>query len=157
MLSKIIAKYVLQGLWLLTFLIATNLSAQNPVKWDYSAKKLNATSYEIHLTATIKNGWHLYSHDQPDGAISLPTTISFPANPIVTLDGGVKEFGNLEKHKDEMLGIIQNQYSGTVDFVQKINLKSKDAKTNLKGTISFQACTDHECLKPVTIDFTVPL
>ena len=50
-------------------------------------------TYEIHMTATIQTGWHLYSQTQPEDAIAIPTGIKFTSNPLVTAEGPVKEVG----------------------------------------------------------------
>lgn len=58
------------------FLFTVNQSiaqAPNPVQWTYTAKKIADKTYEIHLTATIQNTWHLYSQTQPADAIIEPT------------------------------------------------------------------------------------
>jgi len=43
------------------------LHAQNPVSWSFSSKKLSDKAFEVHLTANIQLGWHLYSQDQTLG------------------------------------------------------------------------------------------
>jgi thiol:disulfide interchange protein DsbD len=130
--------------------------AQNPVSWTFSSKKINANQYEIQMTATIQKGWHLYSQSQPGDAIAQPTSISFNRNPLVSMEGKIKEVGTLEKIKDEVLDVSANQYSNRVVFVQRVKKKAK-ANTNLTGNLSFQTCNDEKCLPPKTIPFTVAL
>lgn len=125
-----------------------------PVKWSFTAKKIDAKNYEIHLFANIQNGWHLYSQSQPADAVNMPTTISFSANPMISLDGKAKEIGKMELFKDKRLGISANQYTGQVEFVQKIKLKAP-IKTNITGTVEFQTCDDKKCLPPQKVPFTV--
>lgn len=133
------------------------LQAQvNPVSWSYSAKKLADKTYEIHLTASIQSGWHLYSQSQPEDAIAEPTSFVFNGNPLVVLDGKIKEVGEVEKFHDKTLDVSANQYSGTVDFVQVVKLKAS-ARTNLTGKLTFQTCDDKKCLPPKTVNFTVPI
>lgn len=141
---------------LLTVLSSGIASAQalNPVSWSFSSKKINDNVYEIHMTATIQEGWHLYSQSQPKDAIAQPTSFSFNKNPLVELDGKVKEFGKLEKYKDEELDISANQYSNKVVFVQKVKLKGK-AKTNMTGKLTFQTCDDKKCLPAKTVAISV--
>ena len=88
------------GLLSLFFLFMMTVSAQHPVSWNFSAKKLNAGSYEIHMTATMQDGWHLYSQDQPEDAIAMPTTFTINNNPLISLNGKIKEIGKMEKYKD---------------------------------------------------------
>lgn len=127
----------------------------SPIHWTYDSKKVSDKTYEVHITAVIDNGWHVYSQMQPKEAIAIPTSIKFAKNPSLSFVGKLKEKGNLERHTETTLGIIQNQYSEKVDFIQLINLIGKAKKVS--GTIEFQTCTDEMCLPPKTINFSIKL
>jgi hypothetical protein len=141
-----------------SFFCATVLYAQNlnPVSWSFISKKINEKEYEVQLTATLQKGWHVYSQQQPKDAIAIPTSFSFNKNPLVDLDGKVKEVGKLEKFNDPVLDVSAFQYSNKVVFVQKVKLKGK-VKTKLTGKLEFQACTDEKCLPPKSVDFAIPI
>ena len=126
----------------------------NPVTWSFSSTKVADKTYEIHMKATIQDGWHLYSQKQPDDAIAIPTAFTVRANPLFKPDGKIKEVGKMEFMKDAQLGVSANQYSNTVDFVQKIKLKS-NVKTNFNGSVEYQTCDDEKCLPPKTVNFSV--
>lgn len=128
----------------------------SPVLWTYTAQKTGDKTYELHITATIQKTWHLYSQNQPSDAIINPTQIKFKANPLIILDGKVKELGQLEKYRDDQLKISANQYSDKVDFVQKIKLK-RATKTKVVGSVEFQTCDDKKCLPPKKLNFTIDL
>jgi hypothetical protein len=128
----------------------------SPVSWTFASKKISDNVYEVQLVATIQPGWHLYSQSQPGKAIAQPTTFNFSKNPLVDLDGKVKEIGKLEKYKDKELDIEANQYSNKVTFVQKVKVKGK-VKTNVSGKLEFQTCDDKKCLPPKTVNFSVAL
>jgi Disulphide bond corrector protein DsbC len=128
----------------------------NPVSWNFTSKKVDDKTYEIHMIATIQDGWHLYSQQQPDDAIAMPTTFTINSNPLVKLDGKIKELGKMEKFTDKKLGLSANQYSKKVTFVQQVKLKG-NAKTNFTGNVEFQTCDDKKCLPPKTINFNVTL
>jgi hypothetical protein len=137
--------------------IATMAKAQlNPVTWVFSAKKIGDKQYEVTAKATIQNKWHLYSQTQPADAVADPTSFKFKPNPLISLDGKVKEIGKLEKFTDTKLGLSANQYSGTVSFTQKVKLRGK-ARTSVSGSVTFQTCDDSKCLPPKTLDFNVAL
>ncbi len=139
------------------FLFATMaVSAQNPVTWTFTSKKLSNGNYEIHMTATIEKGWHLYSQTQPEDAIAIPTTFAVTSNPLIEVIGKIKEDGKMEKFHDSQLDISANQYSKTVNFVQTIKLKGK-AKTSFSGSVEYQTCDDKKCLPPKTVNFKVAL
>lgn len=139
------------------FLAVSGLKAQqNPVSWAFSAKKIADKQYEIHMTATIQKGWHLYSQTQPEDAVAMPTGFKINNNPLLALDGKIKEDGKMEKFHDAKLELSANQYSNKVDFVQIVKLKA-NAKTNVTGTVEFQTCNDEKCLPPKKINFDVAL
>ena len=139
-----------------TFFIAGLALAQNPVSWSFSSKKINDKEYDIQMVATIQPGWHLYSQSQPGDAIAQPTTFVFNKNPLVELQGKVKEIGKIEKFVDKELGVSANQYSNQVVFVQRVKLKGK-AKTNVTGKLEFQTCNDEKCLPPKTVNLSIAL
>jgi thiol:disulfide interchange protein DsbD len=140
---------------LLVFL-AFGVKAQNPISWSFSAKKIADKTYEVHMVANIQQGWHLYSQNQPDDAIAIPTGFTLNNNPLITLDGKIKEVGSLEKFHDKKLEVSANQYSNKVDFVQIVKLKAR-AKTNLSGNVQYQTCNDERCLPPKTVNFSVSI
>ncbi|QNA45975.1 protein-disulfide reductase DsbD domain-containing protein [Lacibacter sediminis] len=128
---------------------------QNPVKWSYTLKKVNATTYEVHITATIEKGWHLYSQTTPEGG-PIPTTINFSKNPLVTLVGTAKEEGKLEQRHEKLFGVDVKQFSNTVKFVQAIKVKAK-VKTAVTGIVEFMVCNDSQCLPPTSNKFSLPI
>ncbi|HEX2536124.1 MAG TPA: protein-disulfide reductase DsbD domain-containing protein [Chitinophagaceae bacterium] len=138
------------------FFIGTAAFAQSPVTWTFSSKKTGDNQYEVYLTATIQSGWHLYSQVQPKDAIAIPTAFTFNKNPLLSLDGKVKEIGKLEKYHDKTLDVSANQYSQQVVFVQKVKVKGK-ARTNVAGKLEFQTCDDKKCLPPKTVNFSIAL
>jgi len=149
-------KKIVFGLFLMTGAAVAHAQVLNPVQWSFTSKKTGEKTYEIHLTANIQSGWHLYSQTQPADAINIPTEILFNANPLVSLDGTAKETGKMEVYKDKRLGISANQYRDQVDFVQKIKLRV-NAKTNISGTVEYQTCDDKKCLPPKKMTFNLAL
>ena len=146
-------KYICLISFIFTALIT---QAQSPVNWSFTSKKLSDKTYEVHLTANIQSGWHLYSQTQPDDALAIPTNFTLNNNPLLKLDGKIKEIGTMEKFKDKILGVSAHQYSNKVDFVQVVKLKS-NAKTNISGSVEFQTCDDKKCLPPKTVNFNIAL
>ncbi|HYH14346.1 MAG TPA: protein-disulfide reductase DsbD domain-containing protein [Flavisolibacter sp.] len=138
------------------FMLGNVAFAQSPVSWAFTSKKISDQVYEIHMTATIQPGWHLYSQKQPEDAIAQPTSFVFNKNPLLSFDGNVKEIGKLEKYRDDKLDVSANQYSNKVNFIQTVKLKGK-AKTAVTGKLEFQTCDDEKCLPPKTQNFTIAL
>jgi DsbC/DsbD-like thiol-disulfide interchange protein len=139
------------------FCIGGSLCAQveQPVTWSFASKKLNATTFEIRLTAQIESGWHIYSQSTPAGG-PVPTEIRFAKNPLVALPEKVKEVGKLEQKHEPLFGVDVKQYSKTVVFVQKVSVKGK-AKTSLNGVIEYMTCNEEQCLPPAEQKFTIAL
>lgn len=131
-------------------------SAQDPVKWTFTSKKLANGNYEVHMIATLDKGWHIYSQTQPEDAIAQPTTFTITSNPLIEVVGKIREDGKMEKFRDNELDLSANQYSKTVSFVQTVKLKGK-AKTNFTGSVEYQTCDDKKCLPPKTVNFKVAL
>lgn len=128
---------------------------KNPVKWSFSSKKIDATTYEVSMTATIERGWHIYSQTTPDGG-PVPTSLEFTKNPLVSLQGAAKETGKLEQRHEELFGVDVKQYSNKVDFVQTVKVKA-NVKTTLNGAVEFMTCNDKECLPPTKQTFSIAL
>lgn len=141
---------------IVSLITVTGLAQLNPVTWSFSAIKTSDKMYEIHMKATIQDGWHLYSQKQPADAIANPTAFVVNPNPLFNLEGKIKEIGKMEIMNDKELGVSANQYSKAVDFVQKIKLKS-NVKTNFTGTVEYQTCDDKKCLPPKKVNFSVAI
>ncbi len=145
-------------IFLFTIIItSTTLFAQiqNPVKWAYSSKKISAGKYEVHLTANIDNGWHIYSQTTPEGG-PVPTAINFTKNPLLTTSGIAKEEGKMESSHDKIFDVDVKQFSNKVDFVQTVTVKA-NIKTKAAGTIKYMVCNDQQCLPPKTINFSISI
>ena len=127
----------------------------NPVDWTITSKKINDKIYEVHLIATINKGWHIYSQTTPEGG-PVPTSITFTKNPLLDLEGKVKESGKLEQRHEEIFGVDVKQFSDKVEFIQVIKLKSR-VKTSAKISVEYMVCNDRQCLPPVTKNFSIAL
>jgi len=140
---------------LVAFATLSHAQVENPVKWSFTAKKIKANTYEIHLTANVEEDWHIYSQTTPDGG-PVATSISFTKNPLLALEGNVNEVGKLEEHMEPLFGVQVKQFSNKVDFVQKVTLKAA-AKTAISGSVQFMVCNEKECMPPATVSFTLQL
>jgi thiol:disulfide interchange protein DsbD len=110
----------------------------------------------VHLTASIDPGWHIYAHVQPKSAISVPTNITFTRSPLLIIVGAVAEKGTKETQTIKEAGIEQYMYTKTVDFVQVVKTKAA-VKTTLTGIITYQVCSNEECLPPATAPFSISI
>jgi DsbC/DsbD-like thiol-disulfide interchange protein len=128
---------------------------QNPVSWNYEAIKKSTDTYEIVLTATVEEPWHIYSQNTGKGG-PIPTAVVFKPNPLVTKNGKVKELGKLEKVFDKNFNTDVLYFSDKVKFVQLVKVKG-GIKTNLSGTIEYMVCDESQCLPPVKKSFDLKL
>ncbi|MFL5772621.1 MAG: protein-disulfide reductase DsbD domain-containing protein [Flavisolibacter sp.] len=142
---------------LLTCTISINCLAQtdDPVKWEFSSKKINPNTFEIHLKAKVEDEWHIYSQTTPDGG-PVATNITFTKNPLLTLKGDVREVGKLEQHFEKLFGVEVKQFSEKVEFIQTVIIKP-GIKTSILGTVQYMTCNDEQCMPPKKVNFTIAL
>lgn len=146
-------KHLFTILSVLCITLVASAQSSKQVKWSISSKKIADKKYEIHMTATINSGWHMYAQEVGvEGP--LPTVFSFTKNPLVNMENKTKEVGKMIKVKEEVWGGIVNYYEKTVDFVQVVTLKG-NVKTNLNGKVVFMVCNDRECLPPGEVEINV--
>jgi Disulphide bond corrector protein DsbC len=135
--------------------IALFAQKENPVKWAFSSKKINATTYEIRLSATLAPKWHIYSQTT-EGDGPVPTSIVFDKNPLVKSEGAIAEQGKLKKEYNKFFGANVSSYDNRVEFVQRVTKKAL-VNTIYKGKITYMVCDDEKCLPPTTLPFSVAL
>jgi thiol:disulfide interchange protein DsbD len=133
--------------------IVTRAQSDKMVRWSYSINKISDKTYEVHMTANIIGEYHMYAQDVGvEGPV--PTTFTFTKNPLITLNGNVKEIGKrVKKYESSWSGNV-NYYEKTVDFVQVVKLKA-NVKTNLSGKVEFMVCDDKKCLPPGDVEIKV--
>ena len=129
--------------------------AQQKVSWAYTAKKLAANKYEIHITATPPPGWHIYSQLTPEGG-PVPTTFKFNKNALVAVNGKVNEKGKVISYFDNNFKVNVKYFEGKADFVQVVTIKGK-IKTNISGEVESMICNDRTCMPPTIEKFNVAL
>lgn len=147
-------KVIFSVLAVMTGLVAF-AQRQNPVSWDFEAKKKSAGVYEIILTANVEHPWHIYSQNTGKGG-PVPTSIVFKPNPLVSKQGSAKEVGKLEKVFDKNFNTNVLYFSDKVQFIQTVKVKG-NIKTNLSGTVEYMVCDDSQCLPPAKKTFDLKL
>jgi thiol:disulfide interchange protein DsbD len=147
-------RFALAGICLTSF---TNSMGQikNPVRWTFQAKKVNATTFDVQLTATIDPGWHIYTIDHK-GETGLPTAVNFKNNPLASVSGNLKVIGKPVEAVDPSSGEKERFYERTITLVQTVKLKSA-VKTTYSGTVEYMACDSKQCLAPTEKEFTISL
>ena len=104
----------------------------------------------IEVTAQIAKGWHIYSVNQPDGAI--PTKISLGENEVATLGGKFAPDQPPKKIDDDVLETVLEEHFGTVTFTAPVRFSAQADPADLKIPVRFyyQACAN-SCLPPKTV------
>ena len=137
-------------LWVALFALIAQGQMVNPVHFTSKLKMLKDGEAEIVFSATIDNGWHVYSTDMGnDGPISA----SFN---VVKMDGAekvgkLKPRGNVIKQYDKMFGMELRFFEKKAEFVQRIRFTKP--KYAIDCYLEFGACNDEMCLPPTEVAF----
>ena len=107
------------------------------------------------VTATLPKPWHIYSQFTGEGG-PVATNFTFSKNPLVTLNGSVKEVGKLKEQFDKLFDTKVKYFGEKVQFVQGVKVKG-NVKTNIIVTVEYMTCDDSQCLPPTKKTFTVSL
>ena len=141
---------------ILMCLLATAFSALsfgqmvNPVHFTSQLRQLEGANAEIEFTATIDNGWHVYSTDLGnDGPISATFT-------AVKMDGAepvgkLQTRGKETKQFDKMFDMELRFFEHKACFVQKIRF-TKPTYT-IDCYLEYGACNDEMCMPPTQVEF----
>lgn len=132
-----------------------NSGLVDPIKWTYSIKDLGNGEHAFTATATLDDGWYIYSATNPEGPI--PTTFAIDSNDLAKVELLSEKPEEVSEHKksgyDSVFEVDITKYSESVDFVQK--LKFKDPNAQVAGSMYFQVCDDEKCLRPTTEEFFI--
>lgn len=137
------------GLVFLILLLHFTAFAQilNPVKWTSTTQQTGDNTFELHMTAIIEEGWHVYSTTQGEdsGGIGLPTEFTWTENKDLKLKGNVQERGKLLDVINELINAREKYYADKVTFVQNVEVLNP---TKAVTEVMFQVCNDEGCLPP---------
>lgn len=143
-----------------------------PVKWSFGYNDLGNREAELVFTASIDEGWHLYSQNIKDGG---PVKTSFFFSKIQGFEFVDKDL-DIEKVEDweeegqflyrvpllepepieekdpNFDGMIVKYFSDNAEFTRKIRLLS-DEPLVIDGRLEFMCCDDEKCLPPAEVEF----
>ena len=131
---------------LFSFISIFSLNAQDiePVEWQYDVNKINDTEYNISFSASILEGWKLYSQFSPNEG-ALPTSFSFinnisgfEASELFNEDDYIVGFDNVFK-------MDLYYYENEANFNQNVKLLDKDLN-QIKVEIDYSSCDDELCI-----------
>ncbi|MDR3716772.1 MAG: protein-disulfide reductase DsbD family protein [Puia sp.] len=133
------------------------VQAQEQAHWTYAVKPIGSNRFEVHVTAALQPGWHIYAQHQVDGFSGIPTHIDFTDTLRFSFEGTPREEGHQITEIDPNFGIRLFEYESRVDFVQVVQINPGNTAENLDGLVKYQLCSHTECLQPQTVKFTVAL
>ena len=130
--------------------ISVMAQIHEPVKFSTELKIISDTEAEIIFTATIEDGWHVYSTNLPDdGPIS--TSITIEESIGAEADGELTFRGSELDVFDKTFELNLRYFKKSVAFVQKIKITEPTYK--ISGYLLYMACDDESCLPPTAVNF----
>jgi len=125
-------------------------SVDEVIKWNFSVS-YDGCDAIIKMTVDQKDGWHIYTQKQPEGAVAYPTSFSFEESSDFTLIGKTKEYG-AETHDND--GIPEKVFpGGTATFKQKVKINT-DQDFKIKLVYEYMACKT-ACFPPTEGEITL--
>jgi thiol:disulfide interchange protein len=131
-------------LFSLISIFSLNSQDIEPVEWQYDVNKINDTEYNISFSASILEGWKLYSQFSPNEG-ALPTSFSFinktsnfEAVELFNEDDYIVGFDNVFK-------MDLYYYENEANFNQNVKLLDEDLN-QIKVEIDYSSCDDELCI-----------
>ena len=144
-------------LYLLSFLfiISTTSFGQilDPVDWVFNSEKTGENEYVLKFTATIDDGWTVYSQYTDDSG-PVPTTFEFDNPELFEKIGESTESGKKKEGFDKIfqMDVIKFLSGKPFEITQKI--KVKDYSKPITGYLTYMTCDKTKCLPPTDEDFS---
>jgi len=139
--------YFLLYVSLLTLLLQAQMV--NPVHFSSQLKMLDGDEAEIVFTATIDEGWHVYSTDLGDGG-PISATFNVVKMDGVETVGKLKARGNVAKQFDKLFDMEVRFFEHKATFVQKIRFTKQ--QYTIDCFLEYGACNDEMCMPPSQVE-----
>ena len=138
------------GLMALLFCLVAKAQIVDPVHFQSQLKMLEGDEAEIIFSATVDDGWHVYSTDLGnDGPVSATfTAVKMEGVEIV---GKLKPRGNVVKQFDKMFDMELRFFEHKAMFVQKVRFTKP--RYTIDCYLEYGACNDEMCMPPTQVEF----
>ena len=112
----------------------------DPVTWESNITKISDTEYDVILTGSIDEEWHVFSQfTSEDG--SLPSVLSFEQSEgNYELLGTAKESETVKAYND-IFEVEETYFLKKVEFTQRIKVLNQDLK-QLTINLEYQVCKE---------------
>ena len=147
---KRISHLLLFAVWLLPLTLLGQM--EDPVHFSVSQKRISLTEVQVTFSATIDEGWHVYSSNTPAGGPTV-ARLHLDKQQGATPLGGLKPQGTVKEHMDPVFQMKVRYMEGKAVFVQRFKLTAKDY--HVQGYLEYGACDDQSCLPPGQVDFAL--
>lgn len=139
---------LLSTLFMMLMVLAMQAQMLTPIHFTTQLKELKGGEAELIFSATIDQGWHVYSTDLGDGG---PVSAAFH---IVKMDGAqtvgkLQARGHEIKQYDKLFDMDLRYFEKAVTFVQRIRFTKSEYDINCY--VEYGACNDEVCLPPSEI------
>ncbi len=132
--------------------LAAGASAQmiDPVKWSLEVEPTQAApggNAVAKLTATVQDGWHLYSSTTPQGK-PIALELDLAENPAV--ESWTAWQPTPDRQFDELFGVESQWYEREAVFWIELTLANGAAPgpTQIEAKVRYGACDNNACLPP---------
>ncbi|MFM7035936.1 MAG: cytochrome c biogenesis protein CcdA [Planctomycetia bacterium] len=114
------------------------------------------------VTATLEEGWHLYSLDQGRNAAKpggpKPTKINVaddsPQRPAGSFEPDVRPDRRTVDDVPAWQGLVIEEHHGRVTWRAPLEANANGTESEIRGSVSLQLCQDTACTPPQTIPFS---
>jgi thiol:disulfide interchange protein len=130
----------------------------DPVKWNVSVENTTGNKYNIVMTATIDDGWHLYSQTQFGDEYEGPIRTEFTFNNDETTYNliGTTQEPEITPIYDPVFELNVIYFEETVTFIQAIEVLNPEG-LQIVAEVYYSVCDDEKCLPPDTKSFELDL
>ncbi|WP_372648405.1 cytochrome c biogenesis protein CcdA [Draconibacterium sp.] len=146
-------KRILFTVFLLTTALLGFSQIVEPVKWNFSQNKISDNEFELVFTATMEDGWHMYSTDLPEGG-PIKTSFYFENVENAELVGEPTPDKAVTEEFDNSFQMDLRWFEEEVTFTQKVKVSGTGT---VAGYVEFMSCNDETCTPPMEAEFLFEL
>lgn len=148
------SRFVASAILIFTGLLAHS-QILDPVDVEHSVERISDTEALLKVTATLEEGWHIYSIQKKEGSFVISTEFNIPESKDYRLVGEVKEPQPKEEYDvnfEEELKFHEHEAT----FTQKVKILSEKDFV-VPAEFVYQVCNEATCLTPQYIDIEFKL